>query len=175
MRIAAIAFVAAAALVLTGCTPGAHPSATSSPKATPVFRSDAEALAAAEKAYGAYLQTTDLVAGGGGSDPSPLKPIVTADLYKKELASSGRLRASGLHQTGTTAHSPLKLQQVNPLRTELTAYSCVDLSAVHFVDAQGADKTPSRNGPIPIAVGFESSHGTLLIASNEPWSGQDFC
>jgi len=178
MRIAALALVGAVAVtvVLAGCAPAARPTATPTPKATPVFASDAAALKAAEAAYSAYQKVSDSVAAGGGNNPKPLRVLVTSDWYSNEVRSSQELRSSGLHQVGASAHTSLKLQQVNSTRTRLTAYTCIDLSDVRYVDASDNEKTPARSSEVPVVVDFVASKKNgYVVASNEPWSDQDFC
>jgi hypothetical protein len=61
---------AAVALALAGCVqPPSRVIPTSTPSAAPVFASDAAALAAAKKAYVAYLAVSDAVANDGGKNP----------------------------------------------------------------------------------------------------------
>ncbi|MGN6326828.1 hypothetical protein [Pseudolysinimonas sp.] len=179
MRIAAIALVAAAALVLTGCTPGAHPSATPSPKATPVFRSDAEALAAAEKAYKSYLRVSDSVAASGGADPNRLAPYVTTRRLKVEREGAKLLQDRKLHLVGTTTVSHSQLQQVvGGPTTRVTFYTCWDVSAVRVLDANGTDVTPtSRKDKTTLEVQMvtRGTGGSLLLDSDSPWSGGSLC
>src|SRR3954462_13593979 len=60
MRTAPLLATAALLLALAGCVPtDSHPTSWPHPSATPVFASDAEALAAAEKAYAAYEAAVD--------------------------------------------------------------------------------------------------------------------
>src|SRR5690606_919779 len=72
-------------LVLAGCTqPDPMPTPPPTPSAAPVFASDEEALAAAEEAYGKYLETVDAILADGGSNAERLKPLVTSALFEHE-------------------------------------------------------------------------------------------
>jgi len=169
-------------LALVGCVPtDARPSASPSASATPVFASDAEALAAAEKAYAAYLKVSDEIANDGGKGANRFERVVTANWLPNELSSAEKLERSGLHQTGSTAFSPLVMQQWTQSGTlvQVVAYTCLDSTETRFLDGDNNDVTPSARQPkISIEVSFLSdpkSADHLLIDSNEPWSGPTFC
>ncbi|MBW4033634.1 MAG: hypothetical protein HIU88_13400, partial [Acidobacteria bacterium] len=59
MRTGRLTLAVAMLLALVGCVPtGQHAASSPTASLTPVFASDAEALAAAEKAYAAYLKVS---------------------------------------------------------------------------------------------------------------------
>ena len=69
IAVLAAAFVLAA---LSGCVQTTEkPTPTPTAAATPAFASDEEALAAAEKAYAAYLAVLDDVTADGGRNRAP--------------------------------------------------------------------------------------------------------
>jgi hypothetical protein len=155
--------------------PGPAPSRTS------VFASDEEALAAAEEAYAAYLDVANAVAEDGGADPARFAEVTTEEWLKNELSSAESLHSSGNRQVGDVTFSDFVLQyaDVNGPTAEIAAYVCLDVSQTRFVDSAGNDVTSEERDPVvPIEATFRSrvadpSH--LLIARNEPWTGQDFC
>jgi len=182
MRLAPLALAAALLLALAGCVPTtAHPTASPRASATPVFASDAEALAAAEKAYAAYLKVSDEVASDGGLGSERFASVVTKQWLPTETVSASQLASSGRHQTGATTHSPLKLQQAttDSSGVSLVAYTCLNLAGTRILDAAGADVTPAtRESKLSVEVSFRSSSKSptrLLVDSNEPWSGPTFC
>ncbi|MES1170616.1 MAG: hypothetical protein ABUL47_08010, partial [Leifsonia sp.] len=59
MRTGPVLAAAVLLAVLAGCVPTGTPTKSPRATATPVFASDAEALAAAEKAYAAYESAVD--------------------------------------------------------------------------------------------------------------------
>jgi len=182
MRTGSLVVAATLLLALAGCVPtDGHPSPSLSASATPVFASDAEALAAAEKAYAAYLKVSDEVGHDGGNDPERFSQVVTAAWLSTEVSSAHELKKSGRHQTGITTFSPLQMQQWSQDDTtvHLVAYTCLDSTDTRFLDANNQDVTPSSRQPrLSIEVSFVSapqSPSHLLVDSNEPWSGQTFC
>lgn len=182
MRLAPVALAAAVLFALAGCVPSDAPDRPSpSPTAAPVFASDAEALAAAEKAYAAYLRVSDEIAQDGGRGADRFDSVVTKQWMSKEKAAALQLAQSGRHQVGSTLHSPLKLQQVDADASgvNVVAYSCLDLTGTRILNASGMDVTPStRQLQLSVQVSFRSSAtapSLLLVDSNEPWSGSSFC
>jgi len=182
MRTGPLLVATALLLALAGCVPtNSHPSASPSASATPVFASDAEALAAAEKAYAAYLKVSDEVANNGGKGADRFAQVVTADWLPTELSSAEKLEQSGRHQTGTTSFSRLVIQQWSQRGqvAQVVTYTCLDSTETRFLDGDNNDVTPSARQPkISIEVSFLSdpkSPRHLLVDSNEPWSGSTFC
>jgi hypothetical protein len=182
MRTGPLLVTAALLVALAGCVPtGGHPSASPSASATPVFASDAAALAAAEKAYAAYLKVSDEVANDGGKNPERFRNVVTTTWLPTELSSASALEQSGRHQTGATTFSPLKLQQASQADQdiEVVAYTCLDSTGTRILDSANNDVTPPDRKPkLSIEVSFKrdpKSSTQLLVDSNEPWSGPTFC
>jgi hypothetical protein len=151
------------------------------PSRTPVFASEEEALAAAEAAYAAYLEVANAVAKEGGAQPERFADVTTAEWLEKEISSAEALQATGNVQVGDVTFAAFSLQyaDVHGETAELGAYACLDLTEARFVDSAGTDVTSGDRDPVvPIEVLLVSgpinpSH--LVIASNEPWTGQDFC
>ena len=142
MRTGPLIVTAAVLLALTGCVPdGSHSATSPTPSATPVFASDAEALAAAEKAYAAYESKVDLslqaVADAG------LATVATGDALESALASVESFRSSGRVQRGVSQITKVKSADLSPLtvagRSNDVAqiYACLDVSAVSVLDSTG--------------------------------------
>jgi hypothetical protein len=182
-HVAGLMVAIAATLVVTGCVqsgPRVIPTAPETVK--PVFASDAEALAAAEKAYKAYLAVSDAVGSNGGKDTGPLERVVTPKWLPTELRSYASLEKSGETMRGTSRFTSFTVQQFSQSSAglvTLTAYVCDDLSNVRVISATGADVTPTtRQAVIPLQVHFRNSipfESALLVEGSDPWAGSDFC
>lgn len=177
-----LAGVAAAcsALLLSGCAqpgPGVTSQATSS--VTPLFASDADALAAATKAYAAYLKMSDLIAQEGGANPERLAPLVTSEWLKKEVGAFNKFEVSGHNQTGNSTFRDVSLQQVSESLMTVTTYLCEDISGAHFLDGAGIDVTPStRQDLVSLEVNFQNqgdNASELVVSEISPWSGTTVC
>jgi hypothetical protein len=180
VTLAAIAFVT---LTTSGCvqhTTRVIP--TSPPSVAPVFKSDAEALAAAEKAYTAYLAVSDVIGGDGGKDPQRLAPLVTTKWLPTELTSYKAVALSGDRFVGSSSYNHFKLQSrdENTLRvSSVVVYSCLNISRSRTFNSENKDVTPpGRIQVLPLVVSFESAFNgssRLILSGSEPWSGQNFC
>lgn len=187
-RGAAVALAAVAVLTLSACTAPANsgpvtpPSASASPRATAVFGSDEEALAAATAAYTAYVAVSDQVAREGGARPQRLSSVVAPSLLNEELSSYIDLRSSGRRLTGASTFDSIRLQgapRVIDGLVTLSAYVCADVSKTDVVDSNNRSVLdPSRRTRYPIEVQFVGDRPgsvKLLVERSTAWSGQDFC
>ena len=105
-----MALAAAFALLLGGCTPQSEPVRPKpSPSASPIFASDDEALAAATKAYAAYLEVSDEIAQDGGKNPERIGGFVSADWLPSEISDFGEFAGSGHRQVGSSSFDNMKL------------------------------------------------------------------
>lgn len=169
----------ASALVLSGCSaPDAAPPAptrSSTPRATALFASDAEALKAATDAYAAYLRVSDEIAHDGGKNPERIKEVVTGSWAPNELRSSARLAQAGRRMEGLSAFDQVRLQSY--VRSVISIYVCADVSGTKFFDAEGADVTPqARKTRLSMVATLSAVSGSkLLLSEYEPWSGSAFC
>lgn len=176
-----------ALLAVSGCsatqtqTPVATPS--SSPTPAPLFANDAEALAAAKKAYEAYLAMSDLILSQGGRDGTRIKSVASRELAESELEGYDMALAKGWHTVGRSKYRNLTVQAV---RREVgdgigivTAYLCSDMTGVDVLDSRGesvAPKTRSTGTPMEVAFDLQpTSSGGLLVGSRSVWSGEGVC
>jgi hypothetical protein len=166
---------------LTACeTPPTHTSKPT-PQATPLFATDAEALAAATKAYAAYLKVSDAIAHDGGAHPERIKPLVTSRQLDSQAKDFEDFEANGYVSRGSTTFDSMKLQKMSssPAGTEIGVYVCIDVSGVRLVDSSGKDKTPAgRPNRLPLEVLFQSTKANvsqLLVDKSGVWSGKNFC
>jgi hypothetical protein len=149
MRTGPALLAVAVLLALAGCVPSAsHPTAAPSASATPVFGSDAEALAAAEKAYAAYESVSDQILIDGGSQPERLKVVASETVYKTELAGFKRVADKGWRSTGGTTFDHFSLQSYAPhnLKNLIEAYVCSDVSKVDVLNSAGQSVVSASRG-----------------------------
>lgn len=175
--------VACSALLLSACVqpaPVVTPAAASSSK--PLFASDEDALAAATKAYAAYLQMSDLIAQEGGVNPERLAPLVTSKWLKDQVAVFGKMEKSGNRQVGSTGFKVDRLQQVSePSAGEVTVviYVCADLSATRIFNRSNTEVTSDGvQRVVPFVETFVASsrdEGSLLVSEDTVWTGKNFC
>jgi len=183
MRTGSLVVTATLLLALAGCVPvDSHGSPSPHASATPVFASDAEALAAAEKAYAAYLKVSEVITADGGAGPHRIDSYVTADQAPREHETYAYFSKNNLHTAGTAKFSSPALEQMvfdEGGAAELTIYTCVDASDVRVLDASGVDVTPAnRDDLTPLEITLVSSKKTrshLLVSESSRWSGSGVC
>jgi hypothetical protein len=181
MRTRPALLAVAVLLALAGCVPSeSQPTAAPSASATPVFASDADALAAAEKAYAAYLKVSDELAHGGWHDLGLLEGRVRGTALSNDKKSAASFASSGLVQRGETTFDSTRLESVDEHgdgRVGVTVYLCVDVSAVDVVSADGTSVVPAtRRERVPLEVDIDNLESSgLEVSRNDIWSGSDFC
>jgi len=181
MRTGSLVVAATLLLALAGCVPtDGHPSPSLSASATPVFASDAEALAAAEKAYAAYLKVSDEVAQGGWKDVDSLVPYVRGAALSNDLKTAKDLSSKSLRQVGKTSFDSVKLESVDDRSdgtTVVTVYLCLDVSGVDVIGPSGVSVVPgSRQTRVPLEVDVDNLRGSRFkVSRSDAWSGTDFC
>ena len=183
-RLASIALLSAAGLILSGCVP-ADPEVTppAEPSSEAIFASDEEALAAATDAYEAYLKMSDLIAQEGGKNPERIAPLVTEEWLAKEIAGNEELIKSGRRLVGNFAMRSTSLQQTfpdGPASVVVVIYACIDPNGSRLLDSHGTDVTPDfLKSPWANEVTLVSSIGAaapkLLLSEEEPWSDTASC
>lgn len=181
MRIGPALLAAAVLLALAGCVPSAAPStAEPSASATPVFASDAEALAAAEKAYAAYQEVSDQIGADGGSEPERLIGLVTGKLKQSDLIGYQKLRTEKWHVVGSTKVSAATLQSADlssaAAKDAVFVYLCLDVSGVDVLDIAGNSVvSATRPSSQAFLVSFDRLGKKLLPSSRNSWTGPATC
>ena len=180
MRTGPLLVTAALLLALTGCVPtNAHPSGSPSASATPVFASDAEALAAAEKAYAAYLKVSDEIANDGGKNPGRLSGLATGTLLSDDLSGFRSFADKGWHSVGQTKLTKTVLQSAafgEKGQGTVMVYLCEDVSGVDVVDQSGASVVSSARPQLQqFQVVLDVVHSNLIPSDREPWTGASIC
>jgi hypothetical protein len=179
-----VATLALAGALLTACTPSApvrHETKTPmpSPSATPIFASDAEALAAAVAVYKKFETVSDAIGHDGGANPERIKPYVSDEGYEFELKSAQKLQAEHAHGVGDTVLNNAILQSRDETGgwATVTIYVCEDISQVDRIGPDGKSLVEASRGDyIKYQAVFQGrSATTLVLHSNSFWSGDGVC
>lgn len=146
----------------------------------PIFASDEEALAAAVEAYEAYADMSEQIASEGGTDPSRIEQVATADLAPYLIAEFEALRESGLRFVGENRISDAKLADRSETDqfARVSAYLCRDVGDVRILDSDGTDVTPEGDTVTAVLAHFVSSDrnsNALKLEDSEPWDDSSFC
>lgn len=182
MRTLVGAVTVAGMLLLAGCGGGDPiPTLPPTPSATPIFASEEEALAAAEEAYAAYLEMSNLISSEGGVDPERIAPFASRDLYQSALDGFETLRANEWRTVGESVlqRAVLQFADLSGQNHEdaVAAYVCVDVADVDVVDATGASVvSPDRPDLQAFEVFFDLSSESLLVPSTrDTWEPGAVC
>ena len=182
-----IARVSAAALavafVLVGCVPTTTPASPApQPSATPVFATEAEALAAATEAYAAYQTTLD--DAFSSYENASLSKVASGAALSKAKNSVANYQKVRKRQTGRSSidtvsfvDTPSVLLGDNKSLVAQT-YLCLDLSQVDVLDGDDRSVVPAgseRRFPIVASLVWDRSLKKLLVDKDESWSGENFC
>jgi hypothetical protein len=173
-----LAVTVAGILLLAGCGGGDPiPTLPPTPSSTPIFASEEDALAAAEAAYAAYLEMSDLIASEGGAEPDRIASFVTEDRLVDELRGFSTLKEAGLRISGTATFDVIDLQRYDVLGSdvEIVFYACVDLAKSRVIDQEGNDVTPpDREDLLVLEIVLQTVDGELplRVASDDQWPGE---
>ncbi|GAA3901490.1 hypothetical protein [Microbacterium invictum] len=132
----------AAVLVLAGCTP--EPTPTPTPTG---FASEAEAFAAAEETYRAYVDAGNQI---DLSDPTTFEALFawsTGELNELDRQAYSEFHAEQVTMSGDARVIRVKPQSWDTSST-VTLTACVDVSEVLFFNADGSPRTNSDREPL---------------------------
>jgi hypothetical protein len=148
----------------------------------PLFASDADALAAATKAYAAYLKMSDTILSEGGAGADRIRSFVSGQALRDELSSSESFKSSGWHLVGSTTFDNATFERQTPDASGVgvvTIYACVDLTNVDVLNSSGQSVvSSSRPDRQAFEISFDSTKGDprgLLVSSTDAWSGGGVC
>ena len=166
----------AVVLLLSGCVPTpSRASPPPKPRTTPVFTSEAEALAAATKAYAAYVKVSDEILADGGKNPERIEGVASGAQLKADFSGFESARKAKVHSIGSTAFESVVLQSYDPQQADalIAVYLCEDVSNVNVVDDSGNSiVVPSRPDRVKYQVIFDKSNRRaldLLVADKSSW------
>jgi hypothetical protein len=180
----AVVLAGASVLMLAGCVQSTpHVIPTSEPSSKPVFASNAEALAAAKKAYTAYLAVSDQILIDGGYDSGRLLKVATASELRSQQPGFNAARSKHWRSSGATKIDAIMLQSFDPSapqgRAVVTVYACVDVSDVDVVDQNGNSVVSAGR---PKSATFQATFdlasrdpARLIMADELPWQGKGIC
>ena len=172
------AAVLAAVVVLSGCTPAAHTVTPAPvPSSTPVFASDADALAAATAAYAKYRHVLDAIFKNGGAGTNELDSVAVGAELDAERIAFAKIAESGLRSSGGTTFEVTSLQRYDlnspSGKGMVNAYVCEDVSAVDVIDKSGksvvSDSRRDRT-LYEVTFDFDFAKHEFLVSNREPWS-----
>lgn len=181
-NVAGLVVAVVVALVLAGCVPPPpHVIPTSEPSSAPVFASNAAALAAAKKAFAAYLAASDQVANDGGTNVDRLASMDSPAQLARDKVTFAKLRTAGEHTSGMSNFSHFTLQSAESSKRgfeEVAAYACIDISQTQLLDAGGNQINAVRPSGVPLILTFvnvRQGDRTLLLDRSVTWDGRNFC
>ena len=173
MRTLGLVLVVALSLSLAACVPAPPERARDVVARGPLFETDAEALAAAEKVYREYSAVLRLISSGASEDANRLRALSTTDWFAIQSETLEQVRVSGRRTVGESPLVEFRFQRREP--PDLIAYACHDYSHLEVKDASGTDVTPTRDRFALFEVTFSETSGSILVAKNELWKTSDSC
>jgi hypothetical protein len=185
-RLAVVGFAALTLLFLAGCSNAVEPGTSVfsreaiTAEATPMFASDEDAAAAAERDYSHFLEIGDQIARDGGANSERLKTLVSPELLVAEVSALDFYKSGNLHAIGFTRSDSWSLQwaHIGNLETSLEAYVCLRLDGLRIIDSVDSDVTPlSRSPKLPMVVELykEKEADRFIVLSTNVWTGSNFC
>ncbi|MFE7844688.1 hypothetical protein ACFUTX_05750 [Microbacterium sp. NPDC057407] len=149
------------ALALTGCAPPA------APDPEPAFATEAEAFAAAEKTYRAYVDALNEV---DLSDPETFEAVyawTTGDANAEARETFSRMHADNWNVSGTSTVTAVELEDVSDRMVRLAV--CLDVSKVLLLD-HSRQSAVSEDRPdiqsMLITLQASKSRGSDLLISD---------
>jgi hypothetical protein len=172
-----------ACLALTACLSGCtspEPTQTPSPAEStpaPVFASDEEALAAAEKAYAAYLAMSDLIAQEGGANPERMEAVAVGEALRTAVVDLNEFGTNRVRAVGSTTFRVDSLESVSGTEpVSVVIFVCDDVSSLDVVDGSGHSVvSPERPDVSPFRVEVLQTEGSTKVVSRLFWDGTTFC
>lgn len=156
--------------MLGGCAPQPHPSPSASSSSSPTFSTEAEAFAAAERTYRAYVDALNEV---DLSDPDTFEPVfalTTGDALEASKQTFMQMHTDGWTVSGTTRIDlldPFDEMDV-PGLDRLTLDVCLNVSDVRLTDRGGESVvSPDRMDvqAMRLTLVLSSTRGSYLISS----------
>lgn len=140
-----------------------------------MFASDEEALAAAEEAYGKYLETVTTVLADGGRSPDRLLEYVSAELFARDLPGYQTFAKNHWRATGHISFT-MQPQQVDSILGDLVVYTCEDRTYFDVVDENDLSVLPDRQmARSAFEVSLDWTGASLVIIDQESWTGGGIC
>lgn len=159
---------------IVGCTPQSTPSpAPSSSSST--FTSDAEAFAAAEATYRAYVDALNQVDLAKPGTFEAVYELTTGDANDKARAEFDSLQSQGLIVGGSTRVVSVEASSTSTSE-EVQLLVCADVSQVTLTDSAGQSRVSPDRPPVqPLTVRVLTGPRTPLIANISGRKGPPLC
>lgn len=167
LRLTALAALAAAAL--TGCAADPAPIET-----TPAALSDAEAFAAAEETYRAYVDALNAVDLSNPSTFEPVYALTTGDVNADFRTSFSEMHANGWTVSGESvvrSLTPIERQSVS----DVTLEACLDVTEVAVRDDSGTSVVEPDRADIQLVTAHLVEDGGWQINGLSSQDGQQAC
>ena len=173
----------AVALMLSGCVPTISPAGPAPrPSATPIFATEAEALAAATKAYAAYVRVSDEILADGGNNPERINRVASGDALEGALSGYMEFRIMELRSVGLSKIDHVTIQRLSGSSVDgkdlVSIYACLDLSGVEVLNKDGTSavspQRPTRQ-PFQVSEDWDKVKHLLVVSSREPWVDGGIC
>ncbi|HEU0257623.1 MAG TPA: hypothetical protein VFQ96_07270 [Microbacteriaceae bacterium] len=159
----------------TPTTSEASPGAPASSQ-KPLFSTEKEALAAATKAYAAYLRVVDAIGRDGGAGLERLRDVTTGEQLVSSTDSLTYYTEKNVRATGTTVFDSVSLQKWDARNSSASIYVCEDVSDIDMTDSNGKSiVSADREDRLPFIADFETASGKLSLSHKDLWLGDNFC
>jgi len=156
----AVLLALACAVSAVACAPSPTPSPGASSTG---FASDAEAFAAAEATYRAYVDALNARNENFAEDFDAAK-FLTGRALAGEIASEQQFADRGMRLTGPMRVTQFIIQRSGPIQ----AIVCLDVSKTQVLDVDGRDRTPpDRADRLGLLVSFASDDHSTLISDSQ--------
>jgi len=154
-------------LVLSGCDGSPDPAPTTT---APLFATEAEAFAAAEATYRAYVDALNAV---DLSDPATFEPVfalATGEANSDARKSFSQMHADQWHVDGeSTIDRIVELEASIERETSVVIVACLNVSAVMVTDSNGNSvvdegRPDVQSIRVEMAEAHTAGHGLLISA-----------
>lgn len=153
---------------LVGCSTPTEPA-----EPTPSFTSEAQAFAAAEETYRAYVDALNQRRVDSTASPAPTDFLIGSAL-EVDLDTQRQLDEAGLAIVGVTEILLVVPEATSPSFDEIEISVCLDSSRTRVVDEAGTDVTPSDRASIVKAlVKIVPVGDELVIESSDTVNGSE--
>lgn len=149
-------------LALAGCTPTPEPA----PTPTSPFASEAEAFAAAEETYRAYVDAVNARREDPSAQPDPTEFLI-GEALEAEISTEQLKDQQRLSITGRSEVANVGAVRSTSSSSEVVIEVCLDASETRVIDESGEDVTPSdRDTRSRLSVTLQLIHEEYLISSS---------
>lgn len=166
--VAASAALAASLVLLTGCL---APAPGPTPTPTAAFPSEAEAFAAAEETYRAYVDAVNARRADPRSQPDP-QSFLIGEALERDIDSAQEFDELGIRVAGPSTVSALQLASADLDTGTVVLHACYDSTETRVLNLAGDDVTVADRDPtVMIQVSVLQVGEEQLIRGMSPVEG----